>query len=151
MTKRAASREKNTCTATVMPNCLKNCPAMPDMKLAGAKIAMMVSEIAITASPISSAASIAAWTGDLPMRMWRTMFSISTIESSTRMPVESVMARKLTRFSEKPSRSIAQKAGKIDSGSETATITVARKSRRNRNTMTTARNAPSNRVEIAAS
>ncbi len=43
-----------------MPNCLKNCPAMPDMKLAGAKIAMMVSEIAMTANPISSAASRAA-------------------------------------------------------------------------------------------
>jgi len=24
-----------------MPNCLKNCPAIPDMKLAGAKMAMM--------------------------------------------------------------------------------------------------------------
>jgi len=33
---------------------------MPDMKLAGVKIAMMVRLIAITASPISSAASIAA-------------------------------------------------------------------------------------------
>ena len=60
MTKRAASSEKNTCTETVMPNCLKNWPAMPDMKLAGAKIAMMVRLIAITASPISSAASSAA-------------------------------------------------------------------------------------------
>ncbi len=60
VTKRAAKSEKNTCTDTVMPNCLKNCPAMPDMKLAGAKIAMIVSEIAITARPISSAASRAA-------------------------------------------------------------------------------------------
>ena len=62
-----------------------------------------------------------------------------------------MIARKLTRFSENPSMSIAQKAGKIDSGSETATITVARRSRRNRNTMITARIAPSNRVWIAAS
>ena len=85
------------------------------------------------------------------MRMWRTIFSISTIESSTRMPVDRVMARKLTRLSEKPSASMAQKAGKIDSGSDTATITVARQSRRNRNTITTARIAPSNSVWIAAS
>jgi len=39
---------------------LEECPAIPDMKLAGAKIAIMVSEIAITARPISSAASKAA-------------------------------------------------------------------------------------------
>ena len=83
--------------------------------------------------------------------MWRTMFSISTMASSTRMPVDSVMARKLTRLSEKPSMSIAQNAGKIDSGSEIATITVARKLRRNRNTMMTASAAPSNSVWIAAS
>ncbi len=151
MTKRAASSEKNTCTDTVMPNCLKNCPAIPDMKLAGAKIAMIVSEIAITARPISSAASSAARYGVLPMRMWRTMFSISTMASSTRIPVDSVMARKLTRLSEKPRRSITQNAGKIDSGSEIAAMMVARMSRRNNSTTTTARIAPSNKVEIAAS
>src|SRR5262245_19033164 len=103
-----------------MPNCLKNCPAIPGMKLAGVKIATMVRLIAMTASPISSAASMAAWNGDFPIRMWRTIFSISTIASSTRMPVLSVIARKLTRLSEKPSRSITQNAGKIDSGNDTA-------------------------------
>ena len=67
------------------------------------------------------------------------------------MPVDSVMARKLTRLSEKPSRSITQNAGKIDSGSEIAAMMVARMSRRNNSTTTTARIAPSNKVEIAAS
>ena len=57
---RAANSENSTWTDTVMPNCLKNCPAIPDMKLAGAKIATIVRLMAITASPISSAASIAA-------------------------------------------------------------------------------------------
>ena len=71
--------------------------------------------------------------------------------SSTRMPVDSVIARKLTRLSENPKNSIAQKAGKIESGSEIAAMMVARRSRRNRNTMITARIAPSNSVEIAAS
>ena len=78
--------------------------------------------------------------------MWRTMFSISTMASSTRMPVDSVMARKLTMLSEKPSMSIAQNAGKIDNGSEIAAMMVARMSRRNNSTMMTARIAPSNRV-----
>ena len=67
------------------------------------------------------------------------------------MPVDSVIARNETMFSEKPRISIAQKAGKIDSGSEIAAMTVALKSRRNSSTMMTARIAPSNRVEIAAS
>ena len=34
------------------------------------------------------------------MRIWRTMFSISTMASSTRMPVTMVMASRLTRLSE---------------------------------------------------
>ena len=67
------------------------------------------------------------------------------------MPVLSVMARKLTRFSENPSRSITQKAGKIDSGSDTAAMIVARRSRRKMKTMMTASAAPSNSVLIAAS
>ena len=40
--RRATSSEKNTGTATVRPNCLKYCPAMPPMKLTGANTAMMV-------------------------------------------------------------------------------------------------------------
>ncbi len=43
--------------ATVKPNCLKYCPAMPPMKLTGANTATIVIEMAITAMPISSAAS----------------------------------------------------------------------------------------------
>src|SRR4029079_13180941 len=48
--------------------------------------------------------------------MCRTMFSISTMASSTRMPVTMVMASRLTRLSEKPAASMAQNAGTIESG-----------------------------------
>ena len=58
---RAHNSENSTCTDTVMPNCLKNWPATEVMKLAGANTATMVRLIAMTASPISSAASSAAW------------------------------------------------------------------------------------------
>ena len=47
--------------------------------------------------------------------------------------------------------SIAQNAGKIDSGSEIAAMMVALISRKNKSTIMTARMAPSNSVEIAAS
>ena len=84
----------------------------------------------------------------MPIRIWRTMFSISTIASSTRMPVTSVIASRLTRLSEKPIASIAQKVGMTESGSATAVTRVARKSRRKTNTTTTASSAPSISVSI---
>ena len=52
------------------------------------------------------------------------MFSISTMASSTRMPVLSVIASRLTTLSEKPRMSMTQKAGKIDSGRVTAAMMV---------------------------
>ena len=77
------------------------------------------------------------------MRMWRTMFSISTMASSTRMPVTMVMASRLTRLSEKPMASMAQKAGMMESGSAMAAMMVARMSRRKMSTTTMASTAPS--------
>ena len=79
------------------------------------------------------------------------MFSISTIASSTRMPVERVIASRLTMLSENPSISMAQNEGRIDSGSVIAAMTVARKSRRKMNTTMTASAAPSHRVCMAES
>ena len=54
-----------------------------------------------------------------------------------------VMASRLTRLSEKPSASIAQNVGKIDSGSAIAAMSVARQSRRKTMTTRIARMAPS--------
>ena len=62
------------------------------------------------------------------------MFSISTMASSTRMPMTSVSASRVTMLSEKPSSAMTAKVGISDSGMATAVISVARQSRRNRNT-----------------
>ena len=102
------------------------------MKAVGRNTAISVKVVAITARPISSAASIAAWNGVLPMRRWRMMFSISTIASSTRMPITSDSDSSVTVFSEKPNRYITPKVGIADSGSAVADTSVARQSRRNR-------------------
>ena len=83
-----------------MPNCLKMMPTTPDMKAVGRKTAIRVKVVAITARPISSAASIEAWKAGLPMCMWRSIFSTSTMASSTRMPTTSDSARSVTVFSE---------------------------------------------------
>jgi hypothetical protein len=71
------------------------------------------------------------------------MFSISTMASSTRMPVTMVMASRLTRLSEKPAASMAQNAGTIERGKAMAAMSVARQSRRKTRTTMMARRAPS--------
>ena len=83
------------------------------------------------------------------MRMWRTMFSISTIASSTSTPATRLSASSVMLLSVKPSSSMTQKVGIADSGIASAEITVARQSRRNRNTTTTASTAPSIIASIA--
>ena len=77
------------------------------------------------------------------MRMCRTMFSISTIASSTSTPATRLSASRVTMLSVKPIRSMNQKVGIAESGMAIAEITVARQSRRNRKTTTTASTAPS--------
>ena len=48
-------------STAVQPNCLKNSPGTPPMKAVGKNTATSAKVVAITAMPISSAASIAAW------------------------------------------------------------------------------------------
>ena len=43
--------------------------------------------------------SMAAWKGRLPIARWRSMFSISTMASSTRMPMTRVSASRLMPLS----------------------------------------------------
>ncbi len=118
---------------------------MPDMKLTGRNTAMIVADVATTARPISSAASSAAWKPVLPMRIWRTMFSISTMASSTSTPATNDSASRLTPLSVKSNQYMKANVGIADSGIASAEIAVARQSRRNRNTTSTASTDPSMR------
>ena len=85
------------------------------------------------------------------MRMWRTMFSISTMASSTSTPATSETASRLIELSVKPSHCMTAKVGMADSGMASAEISVARISRRNRNTTKTASTEPSKSALIAES
>ena len=140
---RATSSDANTASAAVQPNCLKNLPGTPLMKAVGRNTAINVKVVAITARPISSAASMAASNGVLPMRRCRTMFSTSTMASSTSTPTTSDIASSVTTLTEKPRASMPMNAGITDSGNATAETKVARQSRRNSHTTSTASNAPS--------
>ncbi len=104
------------------------------MNNSGMKTAIsdMVSEI--TVKPISRAPAKAACIGLSPSSMWRTMFSIITIASSTTKPVPMVSAisDRLSRL--KPAKYITPKLVISDSGSATPAMMVARIERRNSST-----------------
>ena len=121
---------------------------MPGISATGRNTATIAMVVASTAKPISSAASIDAWYADLPMRMWRTMFSISTMASSTSTPATRLIARSDRKLRLMPSRLMNQKAGIADNGMAKAEIIVARKSRRKRKTTRTASTAPSIKAVI---
>jgi len=57
---RATTNDANTASDAVQPNCLKNLPATPAINAVGRNTAINAKVVAITARPISSAASIAA-------------------------------------------------------------------------------------------
>ena len=67
----------------------------------GSRAATTVSVATIVGLPTSATASIAAWTRLRSSRIvqWRVMFSMTTIASSTRMPIEKIRANSETRFS----------------------------------------------------
>ena len=140
---RATTSEKNTATAAVQPNCTKYMPTSPPISEVGRNTAIRVNVVATTASPISSAASVAARRGVLPISRWRSMFSISTMASSTSTPTTSDSDSSDTVLRLKPIRCITAKVGMADSGNATAAISVARPSRRKQNTTSTASAAPS--------
>jgi len=56
----ATTKEAKTANAAVHPNCLKNIPGTPLIKAVGKNTAIKVAVVAITASPISWVASMAA-------------------------------------------------------------------------------------------
>ena len=71
--------------------------------------------------------------------------------SSTSNPITSDSASRVTTLIEKPKYFMPMNAGIADSGNATADTSVARHSRRNSSTTSTARNAPSSSNSTEAS
>ena len=120
------------------------------MKETGANTTTMQAVVAMTASPIWSAPSIEARYGRAPActRFW--MFSISTMASSTRMPMTRVKASSVTTFRLKPSTAMNRKVGTSETGMAMAVMTVERQSRRNSQTTSEARVMPSSMARRVA-
>ena len=85
------------------------------------------------------------------MRMCLTMFSISTMASSTSTPATRPSASSEKLFSVKPIMSMNQNVGIADNGMAMADMNVARQSRRKKKTTMTARIAPSTMAAIELS
>ena len=74
------------------------------------------------------------------------MFSISTIASSTRMPITSVSPSSVTMFRLNPSMLMKKNVGISETGIAIAVISVERQSRRKMNTTSAASSMPSSNV-----
>ncbi len=84
--------ETRIATAIVTANSRKSRPMIPPMKRSGMKTAASEIVIETIVKPISFVPFRAASNGFSPISMWRTMFSRTTIASSTTNPTDSVSA-----------------------------------------------------------
>jgi hypothetical protein len=75
-------------------------PISPRTKAMGRMAAITVKVARMVGLPTSSTASTATRANESPLRSrwWRSMFSTTTIASSTRMPIEKTRANRVTRF-----------------------------------------------------
>ena len=112
-------------------------PTSPVMNSSGMNTAISDNVSEMTVKPISRAPFSAASSGFSPSSMWRTMFSIMTMASSTTKPVPMVSAISDRLSSEKPQNHITPKVAISDNGSATPAMMVARMVRRNISTTST--------------
>ncbi len=139
--------EITTEIAIVMANCLYICPVMPPRNATGTNTAHSTSTIATTGPATSSIACLAAVFGSsLCTVMLRSTFSITTIASSTTIPMASTMPNSVSMLIEKPSASIPMKVPTIDTGTASTGISVARRLCRNTNTTITTSTTASKNV-----
>ncbi len=126
--------EVTTAIVKVSANSRNMRPTSPDMNNSGMKTAINDTVSEITVKPISLAPRSAASIAVSPFSMWRTMFSIITMASSTTNPVPIVKAisDRLSRL--KPEKYMMPNEVIKDSGSATPAISVARIERRNSST-----------------
>ena len=111
---------------------------MPGKNATGTNTAISTSAVAMTAPSTSPIASDAASSGvRLYSWMWRWMFSMTTIASSTTMPVASVMPKSVSVLIEKPSSLTNAKVPTSETGIVMVGMIVLRQSCRNRNMTST--------------
>ena len=129
--------DRVTAKASTKPNSEKTPPACPGRKEIGMKTAASVAVVEITAKNTSFAPEAAAAKAPMPDLRLRTIFSTTTMASSTTIPVANTSARRLIVLTENPVSQIAASVPINATGIVTAGINVARGERRNRKITTT--------------
>jgi hypothetical protein len=131
--------ETRIATPMVTANSWNSRPMSPPRKSTGMNTATSERVMEMTVKVISRLPVIAASSTGSPRSMWRTMFSRTTMASSTTKPTArvSAMRDRLSRL--KPSRYITAKVATIDIGRARLGIAVARMLRRKRKITITTR------------
>ena len=104
------------------------------MKTVGIKTELSTRVMAMTGPVISSIARIVASRGGKPLDIQRSMFSTTTIASSTTIPIATTSPSIDRLFSENPSSFMTNRVPISDTGTSIMGIRVARQSCRNRRT-----------------
>ena len=99
---------------------------MPCTNTSGRNTAIVVRVDAVTAMPTSDAPATAACTTPMPASRLRAMFSSTTIESSTTMPVASARPPSDITFKDSPKRSMKKNVVISETGNDSETISVLR-------------------------
>ena len=113
-------------------------PIIPVMKNIGRKLTITASVAVISGGRISAtASSTIRRVAFLRRAKCRTMFSTSTIGSSTSRPSERIKAKSVTRLIVKPSSKLTASVSPKTTGTATATIRASRQPSPNVNSATT--------------
>ncbi len=127
----ATTDDRTTAMASVKPNSRNSPPSCPGRNDRGTNTAASVADVVTTAKNTCCVPSTAAARGPMPSLRRRTMFSSTTMASSTTSPVASTSARSVRMLTENPASQIAATVPISATGSVTAGISVARMSVRN--------------------
>ena len=125
------SSENSVAHTITRPNSRMYSPMIPDMNAIGANTTTSTSVIATAAPPISARPAMAASSGGLPISRWRVMFSMTTIESSTRMPIVSDSPMSESTSIVKPSIHTTKNVASSDAGIAIRTTSALRHTCRN--------------------
>ena len=123
---KACRHDRPTAEAMVIPNCVKNVPDVPEIKVTGMNTAMKTSVHENTAIDTSFMAWRVASLGSLiPPSNFAITVSTTTMESSTTVPMANTSANSVSRFSEKPAKVTIMKVPISDTITEIDGMMVA--------------------------
>ena len=135
---RATTPDITTAIATVTANWRYSSPAMPPINATGTNTAHNTKTIATTAAATCSIDLIAALIGEsFSSDMRRSIFSRTTMASSTTIPMDKTIAKSVSVLIEKPKRYNPAKVPIRDMGTAMIGIKVARQFCKNKNTTMT--------------